>query len=395
MGRITHYLPIAIALTAGAGVRAETPAPLLPSPETACTTASAEIAFDFEGASQSRCVIEGDRAFSILVSPEHAPPINPSPWYAFRYTSQPGADLTVHVRYLEAKHRYPPKWRGHGDTGSLAAAVTEDGKSVTLTLPAGSGIVSSQELFDGARHALLLDELAARDGVSRSTLGASHDGRPVEALRIGRPDAPRLVILLGRAHPPEVSGAVAMEAFLRRIASEAGSLGDTQIIAIPLLNPDGVARGHWRANRGGLDLNRDWGEFTQPETRAVRDWLAALPPTVRPVAMVDFHSTQRNLFYVQGEDETDAAQERFLAQWLGGQEQAIEGYPFTIERRNANPGSGTSKNWFNVTYGIPAYTYEVGDETDRAAVVQAAEVLAGSLLLAIAESDNAPSPSPD
>ncbi len=125
------------------------------------------------------------------------------------------------------------------------------------------------------------------------------------------------------------------------------------------------------------------------------DWLAALPPTVRPVAMVDFHSTQRNLFYVQGEDETDAAQERFLAQWLGGQEQAIEGYPFTIERRNANPGSGTAKNWFNVTYGIPAYTYEVGDETDRAAVVRAADVLAERFLLAIAASDNARSPSSD
>lgn len=393
MKSLTRYGLIAAALVTGAGVRAETPAPLPPAPDATCATASATIAFDFEGASQSRCVIEGEREFSILVSPEHAPPINPSPWYAFRYASGPGTDLTVHVRYLEGRHRYPPKWRGQGDAGSLAAAVAEDGKSVTITLPAGSGIVSSQEVFDGARHAHLLDELAAKEGVVRATLGLSHDGRPVEALRIGRPDAPRLVILLGRAHPPEVSGAIAMEAFLRRIAAGAGGLKDTQVIAIPLLNPDGVARGHWRANRGGLDLNRDWGEYTQPETRAVGDWLAGLPPTVRPVAMVDFHSTQRNLFYVQGEDETDEQQESFLAQWLGGQEQAIEGYPFTIERRNANPGSGTSKNWFNVTYGIPAYTYEVGDETDRDAIVRAASMLAEKFLVAIAEPDRVPSSS--
>ncbi len=258
MKSLTRYGLIAAALAAGAGVRADTPAPAPPVPDTICVTASAQIAFDFEGASQSSCVIEGEREFSILVAPEHAPPINPSPWYAFRYSSEPGAELTVHVRYLEAKHRYPPKWRGQGDAASLAAAVAGDGKSVTITLPAGSGIVSSQEVFDGARHARLLDELAAKEGVERLSLGASHDGRPVEALRIGRPDALRLVILLGRAHPPEVSGAVAMEAFLRRIASEAGSLGDTQVIAIPQLNPDGVARGHWRANRGGLDLNRDW-----------------------------------------------------------------------------------------------------------------------------------------
>jgi hypothetical protein len=31
-------------------------------------------------------------------------------------------------------------------------------------------------------------------------------------------------------------------------------------------NPDGVDKGHWRLNDGGVDLNRDWGPFTQPET---------------------------------------------------------------------------------------------------------------------------------
>lgn len=91
--------------------------------------------------------------------------------------------------------------------------------------------------------------------------------------------------------------------------------------------------------------------------------------------MVDFHSTQRNLFYVQGEEETDEAQERFLAAWLGGQEQQLSDYPFTIERRNANPGSGTSKNWFHARYTIPAYTYEVGDETDRDAIESSARIL--------------------
>ena len=111
-----------------------------------------------------------------------------------------------------------------------------------------------------------------------------------------------------------------------------------------------------QANRGATDLNRDWGPFTQPETRAAKAWLDALPQSVRPVLMVDFHSTRSNLFHVQGDDEMDERQRRFLAAWLGGPEQALAAYPFTIEPRNANPGSGTAKNWFHAAYAVPSCT---------------------------------------
>jgi predicted deacylase len=174
-----------------------------------------------------------------------------------------------------------------------------------------------------------------------------------------------------------------MEAFTRSIAGlvRSGAIDsrEFQFLIVPQLNPDGVARGHWRANLGGADLNRDWGQFKQPETRAVGDWLGRLPAAVKPVLMLDFHSTNRNLFYVQG-DEASAQGKRFLAAWLGGKEAAFAGYPFSIEQRDANPGSATTKNWFNATYGIPAYTYEVGDESDSAAVRSAAATLAQTVI---------------
>ena len=347
-----------------------------------CRTASASLHFDFPGASASACAVTGESDFAVLVTPEHAPPINPSPWYAFRYETR--GEATVTLRYLGGQHRYAPKRSdGRGQWAALPAEPTADGKGALVRLPGGKGIVAAQEIMTPQDTAADLARWSAASGAAVFTLGLSHDGRPVQAIRLGRPDALRLVVLLGRQHPPEVSGAIAMRAFVDTLAAQASKLGDVQVLVVPMLNPDGVARGHWRANRGGRDLNRDWGLFTQPETRSVKAWLDALPPAVRPVLMVDFHSTRSNLFYVQGDAEASAAQQRFRAAWLDGRENAFAGYPFTLEPRNANPGSGTAKNWFHATYAIPAYTYEVADEADRDATRAAARALAQSLLPAL------------
>jgi hypothetical protein len=386
-------LAASITLVAGAGLVAQPPVPA-PAPTSkpalsGCRTAQGSVHFDFEGASRSTCYVEDDRTLTILVTPEHLPPINPSPWYAFRYVATEGGKLTVNVRYQGVRHRYAPKWRGRGDMAAYSAKVAEDGSSLSISLPPGEGVVSGQPLLTAAHYDKLLAQLAGTGGGSRITLGHSHDGRPVEAVRLGNADAPHLIILLGRQHPPEVTGAVAMDAFALALAKQikVGAIDrkQYQFLIVPLLNPDGVARGHWRANLGGVDLNRDWGTFAQPETRAVADWLKQLPDGVKPALMLDFHSTNRNLVYVQG-SEASPQGAKFLSAWLGGKETAFTGYPFTIEPRDANPGSGTTKNWFNTTYGIPAYTYEVGDESDAAAARAAAETLAQSLVPALASS---------
>jgi hypothetical protein len=369
----------------GACVQTPPPEPA-PSPVvagSACRTATASLHFDFDGASASSCSVTGERDFTLLVTPEHFPPINPSPWYAFRYQAEGDAPVTVTLRYLGGFHRYAPKWRSGEETRDLAAAVSDNGAKAVIALPPGSGVVSAQEVIAPGDAAADLARWSRLSGAPVFTIGFSHDARAIGAIRLGREDAPRLIVLLGRQHPPEVTGAIAMRAFVDALAARADTLGDVQVLVVPMLNPDGTARGHWRANRGAVDLNRDWGPFTQPETRAVKAWLDALPSGVRPALMVDFHSTGRNLFYVQGKGEASAGQQRFLAAWLEGRETALAGYPFTIEPRNANPGSGTAKNWFHQTYAIPSYTYEVGDDADRPATVAAARALAGSLIPAL------------
>jgi len=379
-----------LALLLGACVQAQPPVSLsqaVPA-QSACRTASAMIAFDFEGASASACSITGEREFAVLVTPEHAPPINPSPWYAFRYEAGDGAPVSVTLRYLGGEHRYAPKWSdGSGAWRALPVEPLDNGKGAIVRLPAGKGIIAAQEIITPADARADLLRWAAATGTKPTILGQTHDGRPLEAIRLGRVDAPRLVILLGRQHPPEVSGAIAMRAFVDALVEQSvrqpQAFADLQFLIVPMLNPDGTARGHWRANHGGEDLNRDWGVFSQPETRAVKAWLDGLPTGIRPSLMLDFHSTQRNLFYVQG-DEASLAQRRFLGAWLEGKENVFAGYAFTIEPRNGTPGSGTAKNWFHASFAIPAYTFEVADDADRAATRNAASALAASLPGALA-----------
>lgn len=385
MRRAAVWISLAawLAIGTGEGALAQPPAPTSKPSESGCQTAKGSVHFDFEGASRATCYVEDERTLSILVTPEHLPPINPSPWYAFRYSAAKDSQLTVNVRYVSARHRYAPKWRGSGDPAAFAVTVAPDKEAMSITLPPGEGVVSGQPLVTSGHYDTFLRQLVKSGRGKGIILGHSHGGRPIKGVRLGNADAPRLVVLLGRQHPPEVTGATAMDAFSLTIAKlfRSGVIDGKkfQFLIVPLLNPDGVARGHWRANLGGADLNRDWGTFSQPETHAVGDWLSKLPAKVRPVLMLDFHSTNRNLFYVQGE-EANAHGKAFLAAWLGGRENAFVGYPFKVEARDANPGSGTTKNWFNVTYGIPAYTYEVGDDADPAAVRAAGESLAQNLI---------------
>ncbi|MBX3594045.1 M14 family metallopeptidase [Sphingomonas sp.] len=374
--RVAFALPI-LALLPGAG-----PAPQGPA---LCATPRVRIDADFPAAGAWRCIVEAPDRVAIVIAPDRPPPLNPSPWYAVRYRITGDAPVTLRLSYLNAGHRYAPKVSADGLSWHLLdpRSVRADKTGVSFVLPAEGQFVAGQEIVDSARHHQWLVALAQRPGAMLRTIGESHDGRPIEALTFGNPRAKRIILLLGRQHPPEVTGAFAMNAFLTALLGDDEEVramrAAVRFVAVPLLNPDGVDRGYWRTNMGGIDINRDWGDFSQPETRAVRDLVDALVRDgVRPLVSIDFHSTDRNLFYTQGEGD-NAAIYAWSKAWLDRARPHVPDYAFTQEPRNANPGSGTAKNYFFQTYGIPSMTYEVGDETDRKAIATAARAFAIAL----------------
>ena len=282
---------------------------------TSCDLGDVRIDTGFSTARANACFRQSEEAVAVLVMPEQAG-VNPSPWYAFRVTADTPRQLATTLVYGESKHRYVPKLSRDGVHWEAIAEdrveVAEDGRTVTLELDVGPQAlwVAAQEVWPAGRHRAFLERMKQREGVEVSLLGASLQGRPIDLLRTD-PGLARqaTLVVIGRQHPAEVTGAQALEPFVETLLDDSDLSrrfrATHRIVVVPMLNPDGVEAGHWRTNAGGKDINRDWGPFTQPETRLMRDLLASIDgdPQGRLAALVDFHSTREDVFYTQRDED--------------------------------------------------------------------------------------------
>ncbi|MCQ8186606.1 M14 family metallopeptidase [Parvularcula maris] len=97
-------------------------------------------------------------------------------------------------------------------------------------------------------------------------LGKSLDGRPIEAVRFGdASDAKKTIWVIARQHPGESMGSWFAEGFCEALLDPDNNMAqsllrEASVYVVPMMNPDGVARGHLRTNAAGTDLNRAWAE---------------------------------------------------------------------------------------------------------------------------------------
>ena len=377
--------------------------PAFAAVEETCSFDEVTFSSGFEGARLSECRRLGDAAFELLIKPESVP-INDSPWYAFRLEFDDDAQLRpikLQLRYGDGTHRYRPKlllndedagvhWRG---IPSERVETGENGRSSAfeVTPSSRSFMISAQPLLTNADHDAFLRAMAEHGDANVEVVGHSAGGRPIEALRIGGPSPVRpTIVLLGRQHPPEVPGALALQAFIRQLLEDSELAtrfrSAFRVVAIPNLNPDGVARGHWRLNANHVDLNRDWGPFSQPATRAVGAMIERLgPPRAdRGVwLLLDFHSTHRDVFYTQLMPP-DPGLPPITGCWLDGVDKALPDYDLARAPRHLEEGT-TAKAWATRALEAPAVTYEVGDATDVGLVDRVARTAAKELMRTLLE----------
>ena len=386
IGRWFHFAVLFVAATLAS---CATTAP----PETRfCESSELLVDSSFEGGRFYSCTIDVENEVSIVIHPEDEPPINPSPWYSFRISSKLATNVEIKLAFVNGYARYWPKVSADGENwlpmADESVRVSEDGQSLSISmrLEHTPMWISAQELVLPSFYSEWLRQLSMHPEVVTQALGRSVQGRPIYVAKTQtRPEA---IILIGRQHPPEVSGALAMKSFVNTIMSDSKLANDFRnrysIIMIPLINPDGVVLGHWRHNINGVDLNRDWGPFTQPETQSVARLLSAMERTdINLRLMLDFHSTKSSLFYTQLPDDSNESAD-FATVWLSRSRKRLPDFEFKHDPRPPS-GQANTKNFFHSHYGIPAITYELGDEVDREEIAATTPVFAEEMMRLLLE----------
>ena len=127
------------------------------------------------------------------------------------------------------------------------------------------------------------------------SIGESGEGRPIPCLKIERPRGRQRkthVFIGAREHATESSGSFAVEAIAKHLLSGQAPrdyLRDHVFHIVPVINPDGVAKG-MKLTRWGpvkeVDVYQGGRTSDDPTCRALRDAVCAL----RPACVISFHS---------------------------------------------------------------------------------------------------------
>ena len=257
-----------------------------------------------------------------------------------------------------------------------------------------------------AVNAKLNDFVARRpDLVSPLVIGTSHEGRMINGVRVtgsadSKQDKPS-VLLNGGQHANEWIPVMATMYIADRIIAEYDSnpvvrtlANQVEFIIIPTVNPDGYVYSWetarlWRWNRRdngdgtfGVDLNRNWGfhwgedgasaepgsltyrgpaPFSEPETRAMRDFYLANPQII---SNIDFHSSSQLVLspwaYTRDTLPSDHILLDALASTMAASITNVHGTAYrTGNAADMYPMSGASIDWAYGSQGVFSYTIEL------------------------------------
>lgn len=222
-------------------------------------------------------------------------------WFCFRLCGAKGRPCRITI--TNADEAYVGGWEGYRAVASVDrrnwfrvdTALTDEGLLITHT-PAVSSIWFAYfaPYALERHHDLVASALCA--GADLDLVGSSCDGRNLDVLVWGAPSATLNFWIIGRQHPGEAMASWWMQGFIGRLLDDADPavrslLAKASLRVVPMMNPDGVVRGHLRTNAAGVDLNRAWANPNPrraPEVACVRKRMLE----VLPDFCLDVHGTE-------------------------------------------------------------------------------------------------------
>jgi len=314
-----------------------------------------------------------DSTATVIINPENSP-INNSAYYAFKVWSDTDKSFYFSFKYpLGFKHRYVPKLYKNGQWKIIDSTNIYKKDSlitIRLELIKEPQIVAAQEIQSSTDVSKWYSNLikGKENFVRLKSVGTSTLGRnlPVLDIYYGAPQQKDVIVLLTRQHPPEVTGYYAFQNFLNTVLNESQLskefLSKYRVLAFPIMNPDGVDLGNWRHNAGGVDTNRDWSVYNQPEIKHTTAFIVKelKKSNSKIVLGLDFHSTYEDVFYTNTTRESTSLP-NFIENWFKGLEENISGYQ--VNEKASNSTKPVSKGWFLYGHNAVGITFEIGDQT--------------------------------
>lgn len=184
----------------------------------------------------------------------------------------------------------------------------------------------------------------------RTVLGHTVEGRPIEAVVLGRGVDTTLIV--ATIHGDEPGGTPLAHRLIEHLQAAPVLLEGRRVVLIPVANPDGLAAGT-RRNADAVDLNRDFPARNrrdpQPAAQPEARMLKAVVTVYRPARILSIHAPLACVDY--------DGPARLLAERIA----AASSLP--VRKLGARPGSLGS--WAGVDLGIPIVTLELPAETNE------------------------------
>ncbi|MEM9648594.1 MAG: M14 family metallopeptidase [Bacteroidota bacterium] len=354
------------------------------------------VTFDtsFKGARLGEVKQVGKDSYEARVLPAFEP-VNPSPWYAFTVQSEEPRTIQLKLKYGKYQHRYIPKissddaqWQ---PLDTSLVRVDTIGHSATLTLKVGpeKHFVAAQEIESSEDTFFWAKQKAKENPNSQLEIaGNTVEGNP-NYVFIHEQEKPKdFIVLVARQHPPEIpGGTIGFKSFYETLLSETITAKEFRkhfnIYAFPLLNPDGADSGNWRHNANGIDLNRDWVAFSQPETQMVRDFVDHKIAEGQKIRFaLDFHTSHSGPYVLVLDSINEVKTKKIIPNWIKNIESTTS---LKVEVRRRSQELPYCYNFFYNTYLAEAVTYEDGDEDNRDTIKERGRIYATQLMEVLLE----------